>query len=304
PVYGRTGNPHDVSRSPGGSSGGSAAALASGMVALEYGSDIGGSIRVPAHFCGVWGHKSSFGLVPTEGHYFPRTEGARVTMGVAGPLARDADDLELALDLTIDRPIAPAKVPGLRGARILVLAEHPVAAVDSDIRSVLARAAEVCLADGAIVSHSGALPDLAAMHGDYVRLLLVALARGVAQPGQDEIALAGWFDLLDTQARYQREWARVFEDFDAILAPVAGIPAFAHDDTPMAERIATINGAATPFATQLAWAGLANYTDLPATAFPAGTTPEGLPVGLQLLAAKWRDKTAIAVARAIHRALG
>lgn len=304
PVYGRTNNPHDITRSPGGSSGGSAAALTSGMVALEYGSDIGGSIRVPAHFCGVWGHKPSYALVPTDGHFFPGTEGARAVMAVAGPLATDALDLELALDVTMGHPVPASHIETLARARILVLGRHPVAPLGRGIASILDRAASVASDAGAHVATSGPLPDLAAMNEAYMRLLLIAIARGVPMSGQPALPLTTWFDMLDEQARYRRQWMRLFADFDAVLAPVAGIAAFTHDDTPMAERVATIDGSATPFGAQLAWAGLANYTELPATAFPAGQTSDGLPVGLQVIGPCWGDKTSLRIARLLHAALG
>ncbi|MBA3810962.1 MAG: amidase, partial [Caulobacteraceae bacterium] len=99
PVYGRTNHPLDAARTPGGSSGGSAAALAAGMVPLEFGSDIGGSIRVPAAFCGVFGHKPSYDLIPERGHAPPGLDGVPAVLGVIGPMARSAADLALALDI-------------------------------------------------------------------------------------------------------------------------------------------------------------------------------------------------------------
>jgi len=111
PVYGRTVNPHDSTRTPGGSSGGSAAALAAGMVPAEYGSDIGGSIRVPAHFSGVWGHKTTWGVVSSKGQEVPGTDGHEKALGVVGPLARNGEDLALLLDVTLNAPLSRTAKP-------------------------------------------------------------------------------------------------------------------------------------------------------------------------------------------------
>lgn len=129
PIYGRTLNPHDHTRSAGCSSGGIGVALATGMVPLEIGSDIGGSIRTPAAFNGIWGLKPTFGLLSTSGHNFPGTDGARVALSVCGPMARDADDLAVALDVLADHPVAPARPRKSAEWRILILADHPEAGV-------------------------------------------------------------------------------------------------------------------------------------------------------------------------------
>ena len=176
-IYGRTVNPHDASRSPGGSSGGSAAALASGMVALECGSDIGGSIRVPAAFCGVFGLKPSFGLVPTRGHAFPGTDGAGIELAVAGPLARNVVDLALAFAVLAGADATdgvawraeppPPRVRALSDCRLLVLDTHPRARTESVIRAALGRLCDEASRAGATVSRESALlPELGAAHDD------------------------------------------------------------------------------------------------------------------------------------------
>lgn len=300
PVYGRTLNPRDFAKVAGGSSGGSAAALAAGFVPLELGSDIGGSIRVPASFCGVWGHKPSWGAVPIAGHYFPGTSAASEPLGVAGPLARDADDLALALDVLADAPLAPAR-PGPAGWRILVLPEHPLAPALPEIREAVRRAGEALAAAGATVdTESALLPDLASQQRDYMRLMLTALARGAAGPDGKATSLAEWFDLTDAQFRSIEAWRRLFDAYDAVLAPVLGIPAFAHDSRPMRDRIVDIAGAASPMGAQFAYAGLATFPNLPATSAPVAETAEGLPIGLQVIADRYHDHLAIAIAKAAH----
>ncbi|MGH6615355.1 amidase family protein [Sphingomonas sp.] len=305
PVYGRTSNPHDHTRVPGGSSGGAAAALASGMVPLEYGSDIGGSIRVPAHFCGVWGHKSTFGVLPNQGHFFPGTDGARSVLAVIGPMARDGADLALAFDLVADVPQPRATIESPRALRILLLTDHPSAKVDPTIVAAIETAAKALEAAGALVTRkTDLLPDLAKQQSDYMRMLGIAIARGIAPQGGTPATLIQWFDLLDDQARNKRAWVRLFEDFDVVFAPVLGSAAFVHDDTALRSRMLLIDGEQTPFAVQFAWPGIATFPGLPATAVPIGTTADGLPIGMQVIAAPHRDHTAIAVARLVDGAIG
>src|SRR5436190_6818200 len=147
PVYGRTRNPWDPSRSPGGSSGGSAAALASGMTPLEVGSDIGGSIRVPAAFCGVYGHKPSYGLVPLRGHSPPGLDGGPVALAVVGPMARSPADLQLGLDVLAGPEPEEAvgyrlELPAPRHTqladyRVFVIDSHPAVETDEEVRAAL-----------------------------------------------------------------------------------------------------------------------------------------------------------------------
>ncbi|GAA0311526.1 amidase [Sphingomonas oligophenolica] len=298
PIYGRTNNPHNPGRVPGGSSGGAAAALASGMVPLEYGSDIGGSIRVPAHFCGVWGHKPTYGVLSPEGHFYPGTDGAPVVLSVIGPMARDAADLALAFDIVADVPQPRPTIAGPQGLRILLLTEHPLATVEPAIVAAIEHAAATLEAAGATVLRSSEhLPDLARQHGDYMRMLAIAMARGAAPEGGTGATLIQWFGMLDDQARNTRAWARLFEDVDVVFAPALGCAAFAHDDTDLRHRQLVVDGEQTLFAMQFAWSGLATFPGLPSTSVPIGTTADGLPIGMQVIAAPNRDHDAIAAAR-------
>ena len=191
PVYGRTNNPLDLGRSPGGSSGGSAAALAAGFVPLEFGSDIGGSIRIPAHFCGVFGHKPSYGVIPLTGHAPPpfTAPGAPPEFAVVGPLARTAADLDLALSVLAGPDgeaakayrlaLPPPRAQRIADFRVLVLDRHPLAEVDDEVVGVLHALAERLERAGAKVARaSERLPDLAAAHGGYMTMLGTIMAGG------------------------------------------------------------------------------------------------------------------------------
>lgn len=299
PVYGRTNNPHDHGRSAGGSSGGAAAAVASGMVPVEYGSDIGGSIRVPAHYCGVWGHKPTYGAISQEGHTPPGVkEGADSALAVVGPLARSADDLELIMEATLDRPLVKA-TKALSDCRILLLLDHPSATLDDQMRRQMEDLILRIEDAGAEVSReTDLLPDLETQHRDYMRMLNIAVTAGAPRPDGSQVTVRDWFDLTDAQFRNQLAWRSLFEEFDFLLAPVSSTPAFEHDARPMKERTYSVDGVEKPFSEQLAWAGLVTFPGLPATVLPVGTVSK-MPVGIQLIADQFEDYKTIDGARQI-----
>jgi amidase len=315
PIYGRTANPWDLGRSPGGSSGGSAAALAAGMVPLEFGSDIGGSIRIPSVFCGVYGHKPSFDLIPQRGHAPPGLDGDGVPLGVIGPMARSAADLELALSVLAGpagdeakgyRLDLPAPRHGrLADYRVLVIDQHPLAGLDEAVAGPLRDLARRLDDLGAEVAFGGELlPDLAQAHGMYLGLLNTVMSRG-APPGPETVSAHAYMDMLDGQVMVRRQWAALFERFDVVLAPAFGTVAFPHDANPDPRgRTLSINGTATPYFGQLAWPGLATFANLPATAAPIGQTAEGLPVGVQIIGGFLEDRTTIAFAGLLEREFG
>lgn len=309
PVYGRTNHPLDPMRGPGGSSGGAAAALASHMVPLELGSDIGGSIRVPAHLCGVYGLKPTHGVIPLKGHGFPGTDSIDVDLAVVGPMARSVDDIAVAFDAMagpVDGAgytlnLAPPRHAALRDYRVLVLDAHPSAATDASVRDPLNALAERLERVGAKVTRNMTdLPDLAAAHATYVRMLTTITSRGA--PDAAPVNAHVWMDLLDTQARLIRQWRAVFKQVDVVLAPPFGVPAFPHEDNPdWGARRLVIDGADTPYGAQLAWPGVATFPNLPALAAPIATTANGLPVGVQIIAGPYEDRTTIAFAAAMAR---
>jgi amidase len=338
-VYGVTNNPWNLEHTPGGSSGGAAAALAAGMVPLELGSDIGGSIRVPAHFSGVYGHKPTYGLVPQRGHALP---GALHTadLNVCGPLARTASDLDLALGvlagpdgadaLAYRLTLPPPRHAALKDFRVLVIDQHPLAPTGPEMRGALGRLAGGLAALGVHVGHdSERLPDLAEAARVYVALLGAessaraapearrrsAEAAAALDPADDSLAAQrlrapnlphhAWVALDERRQRVRDAWQALFEDWDVVLAPPLSLPAFRHDfGADPRSRRATIDGREIAAHDQLVWPGLATLPGLPSTAAPNGTSAEGLPIGVQIVGAPYADRTTIAFAGHIAREFG
>jgi len=306
PVYGRTCNPYDLSRSPGGSSGGSAAALAMGYSALELGSDIGGSVRIPAAFCGVFGLKSTYGIIPMAGHRLGPAATEPPLLSVIGPLARSAEDLDLALGIVagpdwtypanrLDLPAPRCSRP--RDVRALILSSHPAAGVDSEVAGALEDAGRRLEAEGARVERSSdLLPDLILSWKTYQAILHTITSRRVSN-GREPITAHAFMDRLDDQMRLRMAWRELFETFDVVIAPAFGVPAFPHEDEPdWRRRRLTIDGRETPYGDQLAWPGIATVANLPSVATPLGLSRQGLPLSVQVIGPHLEDRTAIAVA--------
>ncbi|MFI1919930.1 amidase [Nocardia sp. NPDC020380] len=343
-IYGTTNNPWDHTRTAGGSSGGSAAALASGFGALSIGSDLAGSLRNPAHFCGVYAHKPTFGLVATRGMVPPPAPAlpSDGDMAVCGPMARTAADLTLLLEvmagpdpltlgLAYTSTLPPARHQRLSDFRVLVLDEHPLMATGSAVRAAVNRVADGLVDGGARVQrHTALLPDLreaaalyaqllCSQHGArlpaaaYEQLQARAAVLSADEQGLDAARLRGFVsshrDWLAADARRERHrhsWRRLFTEFDAVVCPITSIPAFPHDHNPQREqRRIDIDGVAYPYFDQSVWAGLATMPGLPATAIPAGrSTAEGLPVGVQLIGPMFEDRTPLRLAELLEQTIG
>jgi amidase len=313
PVYGRTSNPHDPSRSPGGSSGGSAAAVASGMVACDYGTDIGGSVRVPAHFCGVWGHKTTWGLVPKHGHDHPATsrrEGfvaaADGPLSIAGPLARNPQDLAVLVEVGAEVPLRRRAKP-LAECRLLAITALPGAPVDASVMQPTEAALETLARAGVRIDRaSDLLPDQQVHYRSYLKMMNIVMSGGAPAPNGTIASARDWFGLLNAQAVCMAEWEALFEEYDFVLAPPAPVLAVPHSDKAVFRGTLSIGGRDEPGSCGLVWSGMATFPGLPATVLPIGSGTylgSELPCGMQVIGPRWADLDCIAAAEAIGNIL-
>ena len=334
-IYGRTNNPWDLSRSPGGSSGGAAAALAAGLTYFETGSDIGSSIRNPAHYCGVYGHKPSWGICPALGHGLAGNV-SEVDIAVIGPLARSAADLQIGLDLLAgpENPHAGWRVklpkprqPDFKGLRIAVMTDHPVSAVDDEMQSGLRNLAEFLEKEGAKVSLT-ARPqiDFARAHALFITLLRATTSARfnseeeakwrseAARLGSEDTsyyALMARGNALshreflignEIRERMRRAWAGFFAEWDIFLCPPAASPAVPHDHAGERwERTISVNGKRVLTTDQMFWAGISGFFRLPSTVAPLGASHEGLPFGVQIVGPEGGDRGTIRLARLLEK---
>jgi len=337
-LFGITRNPWNPERSSGGSSGGSAAAISAGFAGLELGSDIGGSIRVPAHCCGVYGHKPTWGIVPQRGH-IPGPPGAlyEKDINVPGPIARAAEDLALGLDVLAGplpeaarawRLELPAPRRGrLRDFRVAAWLGEPGFPIDTEVQGRHQAVLDALRRAGATVDDR-ARPevDLPRARDLFHRLLSPIIADtfseeqfealvGLPPEGQPDAVAEysrslglrhrDWLFLDDERRRMQAAWARFFRDWDVLLCPALPVPAIPHDlAEPMLLRQVEVNGEIQPYVDQVAWMGLIGAVHLPATVAPVGRTPEGLPVGIQIVAPHLEDRTSIEFARLLRSEVG
>ncbi|MFJ6378387.1 amidase [Kitasatospora sp. NPDC092039] len=342
-IYGTTNNPWDHRRTSGGSSGGSAAALASGFGALSIGSDLAGSLRTPAHFCGVYAHKPTLGLAASRGMVPPPGPALPVEhdLAVVGPMARSARDLTLLLDVMAGPDplthgvayrltLPPARHERLGDFRVLVLEEHPVIPTGSAVRAAVNRVADALVDGGARVDRdSPLLPDLTESALLYTKFLFSgSVARfpveayeqvqaGAAALSADDQSLEArllrgmvlshrdWIEANTRRELHRHGWRQLFAEYDAVVCPITPTPAFPHDHNPdPRERRLDIDGVAYPYFDQLVWAGLATMPGLPSTAVPAGRSPEGLPVGVQIIGPMFEDRTPLRLAELLEQRVG
>jgi amidase len=339
-VYGVTRNPWDPSRTAGGSSGGSAVAVAAGLSPLELGSDIGGSIRIPAHCNGVYGLKPSWGVVPSRGH-IPGPPGSLTETDVncCGPLARSIADLRTALDV-IAGPVPEEAVgwrldldagPAISGAREVRVGTvfhegHDFVPLAADVRAALEAFADRLAGAGARVEATSLPVALVDGHRTWRQLVLPIFGSAMpdeefasytqldAVAGEDPGVAAGrnlvsryrdWARANERRHHERAAWAALFEHHDVVLAPVMPTTAFAHDlDRHLLERVIDVDGVAVPHVTAFAWAGAIGSVLLPVVVLPVGRTAAGLPVGVQVVGPYLSDRRLLAIAAVLDEAAG
>jgi amidase len=339
-IYGTTNNPYDLARTPGGSSGGSAAALAAGYGPLSLGTDIGGSLRVPAFHCGVYAHKPTFGLVASRGHTPPPLPPLPYDrdLAVVGPMARCAADLSLLLDVMAGPDpleagkayrleLPPPRHARLRDFHVLLIDSDPLLPTDKDVRAGIERLAGHLGKSGVSVARQSPLwPDFAAASRLYMRLLLSLLGAtflpeiyagaqaAAARLSPDDNSLAAerlrgialshrdWVAASGNRTRLRGKWRDLFNSFDAVICPIMPTPAYLKDHAPDQEtRRINIDGKDYAYPDQLAWPGIATLPGLPSTAIPTGLSSSGLPVGVQIVGPWLEDRTPLQLAELIER---
>ncbi|MBV9248769.1 MAG: amidase [Acetobacteraceae bacterium] len=341
-IYGTTNNPWDVTRTPGGSSGGSAAALAAGFVPLELGSDIGGSLRAPAHFCGVFAHKPSLDLIPSRGAGYPGRPATAVRgdMAVIGPMARSASDLALELDVLAGPDelwegigyklaLPPPRHDKLADFRVLVIDAHPLCPTAASMTAALHEFSEKLAQTGCTVLRNSAnVPDLARTTRDYTELLWAFFGADLSREQQAQIAAgaaalspqdqslaaarlrglamshSAWVQTSRARQALRAQWQALFRDIDVLLCPPMPSPAFPQDHSPIRTRELEVDGKKIPYSDQIAWVSAATFTGLPATVAPLRHVEGSLPVGVQIIGGYLEDRTTIAFAELIEREFG
>lgn len=321
-IYGTTKNPYDLERTPGGSSGGSAAALAAGMTGFETGSDIGGSIRNPAHFCGIFGHKPTWNLLPPRGHAPPGIL-TPSDISVIGPMGRSAADLRIG----VDAMAGPNEIEGrgfqlaLRSSskpisewKVAVWANDSVSPVGVAVQERIHKVAKTLERLGATIDDA-ARPAFSSEQASatYQSLLqpvmsgrlpdkefneLVAEAEGLDPNDRSERAMVrrrqtarhrDWLRVNEVRTHLRWAWHRFFEEWDLVLAPVMPTSAFPHDQRAFGKRSLDVDGDARPYFEQVFWSGLTGVALLPSTVIPTGLDEAGLPIGLQIIGPEYGD---------------
>ena len=335
-IYGTTSNPWNTERIPGGSSGGSAAALAAGLTGFEIGSDIGGSIRNPAHFCGVFGHKPTWGLLPPRGHT-PTDTLAQPDLAVIGPLGRSASDLELGVcvmagpdeidsagySLNLQSPSQKS----LSEYRVAVWANDTISPVAHEVANSVETIAQTVIDAGGHIDPS-ARPemDIAAGNDVYLTMLFSVMASRMphdaflelqtraasfdpdnqspmaVQLRRQTATLWNYAQANEARTKMRWTWHKFFKSYDILIAPIMATPAIVHDHSPQDTRTIDVDGQTQPYFQQLFWPGIAICAYLPSTIIPVDLSSEGLPIGIQIIGPQYGDLKTIGFAKLLEEA--
>ena len=331
PVYGRTNNPWDLRRTPGGSTGGGGAALAAGLTPLEIGSDIGGSIRVPGTYCGVYGHRPTETAIPRPGS-FPLADAPNpaALMGVQGPLARSAEDLELLFDVVAGPEVGEdagwrldlpqARCARLGEFRVAVMPTFPWVKPSAEMQGKVDALAGFLSQQGAKVAQAMPQVNFEQYFRDYLCLLTVQVTQGQSREEREAAAKArtghglldaqadgliidavGYLTLLRRREQARAAWREFFRDWDVLIGPMTLDAAFEHQTGPMRERRLRIDNELVPYELNLTYPMWAIFAGQPSTAFPAGLNRAGLPLGLQAIGPYLEDRTTLRFAQLLER---
>jgi amidase len=320
-IHGTTNNPWDLARTPGGSTGGGAAAVAAGLGAVTLGSDLSGSIRIPAHFCGVYGHKPSLGLVGMDGLQpgpWDGSPGYPMDIAVVGPLARSAHDLELALDVLAGPGgddarawtcrLPPPRHTRLEDFRVGYMFDEKRAPLSSEVATLHDDLLASLSQSGATVTRGWPAGVDLQSHVETFQFLVMALVTADTGPnarggGYDH---ARWLHESARRLAFRALWQSYFQNHDVFLIPTTFTAAFPHDHSqPIENRVVATPEGKRPYVRDMAsWIGHASLAGLPATIAPIGRTNADLPVGIQIVAPMWEDRTATGFAALLADAIG
>lgn len=319
-IFGTTVNPWNKDRVPGGSSGGAATAVATGMSSFEIGTDIGGSIRFPAAFCGVFGHKPSFGIVPSTGYLDHKSGGTtEADVNVIGPIARSAEDLELLLSLLVrnEKPWVVDLDPppdDLSNLRVAAWLDDSFCPIDKEVHDVINNATEKLEQSGISVSRN-ARPDIDADSASLLGMWLVgsAMTQSLPDIGTDmeqempdaQSSHRQWLDNHMARETIRAKWAEFFSRYDAVLMPVSFVPPFPHNqEGDLATRTLICNNEMRPYADIVRWTTLTGMAYLPVTVPPIGLGSSGLPIGIQVVGPYGSDYRTIRLAAHLSELCG
>jgi amidase len=338
PVYGASNNPWDLNLTPGGSTGGGAAALAAGLGCLTIGSDLMGSVRIPAHLCGVYAHKPSLGLVSTAGFQpgpWDGSPGYPMDLSVMGPLARSAADLALSLSVLGGANgdevnawtwrLPATRHTRLKDFRVGYVFDDPASPLAPEVRSVYENVLSSLSNSRARIDRGWPAGVDAHAHMKTLTYLLFALVtaempddareslRHRLQGNPEDVFAAAatapharWLHQTQDRLVYRALWQKYFETHDVFLMPTTFTAAFPHDRSePIEQRVIATTEGNRPYAQDLPfWIRFATLAGLPATVAPVGRTKAGLPVGLQIIGPMWEDGTPIEFAAQLSGVVG